>query len=119
MFSLFLKKEKIAENDLAFAIYDGFPVSIGHTLIIPKREVPDIFDLSDKEYQSCFDLLRNVRKFLEKEFNPDGFNVGINSGEVAGQTIFHAHIHLIPRYKGDVAKPRGGIRNVIPNKGDY
>ena len=119
MESPFLNKKKIIENENAFAIYDGFPVSKGHVLVIPKRVVTEIFDLNDEEYSSCFNLVKDVKKILEEEFKPDGFNIGINNGEKAGQTIFHAHIHVIPRYSGDVDNPRGGIRHVIPGKGDY
>ena len=119
MESPFLNIEKIIENANAFAIYDAFPVSKGHVLVIPKRVVAEIFDLNDEEYSSCFNLVKDVKKILEEEFKPDGFNIGINNGEKAGQTIFHAHIHVIPRYSGDVDNPRGGIRHVIPGKGDY
>ena len=119
MESPFLNKKKIIENENAFAIYDGFPVSKGHVLVIPKRVVAEIFDLNDEEYSSCFNLVKDVKKILEEEFKPDGFNIGINNGEKAGQTIFHAHIHVIPRYSGDVDNPRGGIRHIIPGKGDY
>ena len=119
MESPFLNIEKIIENENAFAIYDTFPVSKGHALVIPKRVVAEIFDLNDEEYSSCFNLVKDVKKILEEEFKPDGFNIGINNGEKAGQTIFHAHIHVIPRYSGDVDNPRGGIRHVIPGKGDY
>ena len=119
MESPFLNKKKIIDNKNAFAIYDGFPVSKGHVLVIPKRVVAEIFDLNDEEYSSCFNLVKDVKKILEEEFKPDGFNIGINNGEKAGQTIFHAHIHVIPRYSGDVDNPRGGIRHVIPGKGDY
>ena len=119
MKSPFLNLEKIIENENAFAIYDGFPVSKGHVLIIPKRVVAEIFDLNNEEYSSCFNLVKDVKKILEEKFKPDGFNIGINNGEKAGQTVFHAHIHVIPRYKGDVPNPRGGIRHVIPGKGNY
>ena len=119
MESPFSNKKKIIENENAFAIYDGFPVSKGHVLVIPKRVVAEIFDLNDEEYSSCFNLVKDVKKILEEEFKPDGFNIGINNGEKAGQTIFHAHIHVIPRYSGDVDNPRGGIRHIIPGKGDY
>ena len=119
MKSPFLNIEKIIENENAFAIYDAFPVSKGHVLVIPKRVSAEIFDLNDEEYSSCFNLVKEVKKILEEKFKPDGFNIGINNGEKAGQTIFHAHIHVIPRYSGDVDNPRGGIRHVIPGKGDY
>ena len=119
MESPFLNKKKIIENENAFAIYDGFPVSKGHVLVIPKRVVAEIFDLNNEEYSSCFNLVKDVKKILEEKFKPDGFNIGINNGEKAGQTVFHAHIHVIPRYSGDVDNPRGGVRHVIPGKGDY
>ena len=119
MESPFLNIEKIIENENAFAIYDAFPVSKGHVLVIPKRVVAEIFDLNNEEYSSCFNLVKDVKKILEEKFKPDGFNIGINNGEKAGQTVFHAHIHVIPRYSGDVDNPRGGVRHVIPGKGDY
>jgi diadenosine tetraphosphate (Ap4A) HIT family hydrolase len=119
MSSPFLNVEKIVENEFAYAFYDGFPVSKGHTLIVPKRVVPEIFDLNDDEYRACFDLVKEVKDYLKEKYSPDGFNIGVNNGEDAGQTVFHAHIHVIPRYEGDVKNPRGGIRNIIPEKGDY
>ena len=119
MNSPFLEVEKIIENELAYAFYDGYPVSKGHMLIVPKRVVPEIFDLNDEEYRACFDLIKDVKDYLIKKYNPDGFNIGINCGEDAGQTVFHAHIHVIPRYKGDIPNPRGGVRNIIPGKGNY
>jgi len=119
MDSPFYDKKIIVENEHAFAIYDGFPVSKGHTLVVPKRLVPEIFVLNDEEYRACFDLVKEVKDYLKKKYNPDAFNIGVNSGEDAGQTVFHAHIHIFPRYKGDVSNPRGGVRNIIPGKGDY
>ena len=110
---------RIAENEWAFASADGFPVSPGHTLIIPKRHAVTIFDLTDAEYASCFDLVKVVKSILEQQYHPNGFNVGVNCGEAAGQSVWHAHIHVIPRYKGDVENPRGGVRHVIPCKGFY
>jgi len=111
--------EIVIENEYAFSICDRHPVSPGHSLIIPKKHVTNIFDLPLDDYHACFDLVRAVRKRLEREHRADGFNIGVNCGAVAGQTIAHAHVHLIPRYAGDVSKPRGGVRNVIPGKGDY
>ena len=119
MESPFYAKEKIVENDHAFAVYDKYPVAEGHTLVIPKKEIADLFELEDEEYHACFDLVKQVRKILIDVYQPQGFNVGIKNSPVAGQTIPHAHIHVIPRYKGDVKNPRGGIRNIIPGKGDY
>ena len=119
MKSPFLDKEKIIENDFAYSVYDGYPISNGHSLVVPKNIVSDIFELTDEEYLGCFDLIKKVREILKKKFKPDGFNIGINSGISAGQTIFHAHIHIIPRYNGDVSNPRGGIRNIIKGKDNY
>ena len=119
MTSPFLNEDRIIENEYAFAIYDGFPVAKGHSLVVPKRQVKEIFELNKEEYESCFELVRKVKDLLITKFKPEGFNIGVNCGEVAGQTVFHAHIHVIPRYKGDVPNPRGGVRNIIPGKGDY
>lgn len=110
----------ISENDLAFAIRDNYPVTTLHSLIIPKRHVADYFSLTKDELFSCDALLKEVKSSIKAEDESvKAFNVGINSGEAAGQTIFHCHIHLIPRRVGDVENPRGGIRHLIPGKGDY
>lgn len=109
----------IFENELAFAIYDGFPVSPGHSLIIPKRHVASFFETTREEQTAILDLLTEMKTILAKEHNPDGFNVGINVGEAAGQTVMHLHIHLIPRYAGDQPDPRGGVRWIFPEKADY
>ena len=110
----------IASNDLAYAIKDGFPVSILHTLIIPKRHAVDYFELTKEELLACNDLIHQLKESIIKE-DPAvvAFNIGMNAGEAAGQTVFHCHIHLIPRRKGDVENPRGGVRHLIPNKGFY
>jgi diadenosine tetraphosphate (Ap4A) HIT family hydrolase len=109
----------LSQNRLAFAIYDAFPVSPGHSLIIPRRHVSTVFDQDAEEYAACFALVRDLRDLLEVRHRTRGFNIGVNCGETAGQTIPHAHIHLIPRYPGDVPDPRGGIRHIIPGKGQY
>jgi diadenosine tetraphosphate (Ap4A) HIT family hydrolase len=110
----------IAENELAYAIRDGFPVTEGHTLIIPKRHVKDYFSLKQSELNSINQLIRQQKLLLEdNDSKIDGFNIGINNGEAAGQTIFHCHIHLIPRRSGDVDNPRGGVRHIIAGKGNY
>ena len=114
-----LTSEIILENNFSYAIYDKFPVSKGHILIIPKQHNSNYFDLSLEEQQECLILLNNAKKILDKEFKPDGYNVGININKDAGQTIWHAHIHLIPRYSGDIEEPRGGVRGVIPFKKIY
>jgi diadenosine tetraphosphate (Ap4A) HIT family hydrolase len=109
----------LAENEHALAFYDGFPVSPGHILVVPRRHCSDFFELSPLEQISCIDLLNQCRALLISERKPNGFNIGVNVGEAGGQTIFHAHLHLIPRYLGDVENPRGGVRGVIPSKRDY
>lgn len=109
----------LCKSQYAYAIYDKYPVSKGHVLVIPVRHCPDFFDLNEDEQADCLFILNTVKKIIENTFSPDGYNVGININEHAGQTIPHAHIHLIPRYKGDVESPRGGIRGVIPDKRDY
>lgn len=116
-----LPKERIVEeNELALAFRDGFPVTPLHTLVIPKRHVADYFDLFQPERNAMQALLESQRvTTLEQDENVTGFNIGINAGEDAGQTIFHCHLHLIPRRKGDVAEPRGGVRGVIPEKQKY
>lgn len=114
-----LSSEILLKNDFSYAIYDKFPVSKGHILIIPKNHNSNYFDLSLEEQEGCLVLLNNAKKILDKEFNPDGYNVGININKDAGQTIWHAHIHLIPRYSGDIEEPRGGVRGVIPSKKNY
>ena len=109
----------IKENDFAFVIRDGFPVSEGHTLIILKRHVASFFEISNEERRALLDLLDQAKKALDQEFSPAAYNIGINDGASAGQTVPHLHVHLIPRYKGDVEDPRGGIRWIMPDKADY
>lgn len=101
------------------SIRDQYPVSKGHTLIIPTRHIQSFFDIDNDEREQLLELLNLEKEILEQEFNPDGFNIGINDGEVAGQTIAHLHIHLIPRYRDDVPDPKGGVRWVIPDKAKY
>lgn len=113
------ERELITESATAYAIYDKFPVNDGHALIIPKRHCEDYFDLTFKEQAACMFMLNKVKEIISDRFKPDGFNVGINVGEKAGQTVNHVHIHLISRYKGDVEQPSGGVRGVIPNKQKY
>lgn len=112
-------REIIAQNDLALAFFDAFPVNPGHALIIPKRHVADYFDLTADEVAAMQALLREVKAIVEKRFNPDGYNIGVNVNAAAGQSVFHVHMHLIPRYKGDVENPKGGVRGVIPSKQKY
>ncbi len=113
-------KRVIDENALAYVIRDAYPVSELHTLILPRRHVASYFELGQPEINACTALLRSERsKILQQDGGVEGFNVGINDGEAAGQTIYHCHFHLIPRRVGDVDQPRGGVRHTIPGRGDY
>jgi diadenosine tetraphosphate (Ap4A) HIT family hydrolase len=109
----------VLETELSYAIYDNFPVSEGHLLIIPKRHESDYFQLTSNEKTDLWHLTDLAKEMLDKEFKPDGYNIGININPAAGQTICHVHIHIIPRYKGDVSDPAGGVRGVIPAKQKY
>tara|TARA_B100000686_G_C16551821_1_gene842994 strand:+ start:392 stop:769 length:378 start_codon:yes stop_codon:yes gene_type:complete len=112
--------ELLVENELAKSFYDAYPVTNSHVLVIPKRCCEDYFSLTDDELLACDDLLKKCAELIENnDPTVQGFNIGVNSGEVAGQTVFHCHFHLIPRRKGDVSVAKGGVRNVIPGKGDY
>ncbi len=109
----------VLRNNHGYARYDGFAVSPGHLLIIPYRHVSSLFDLTDGEIKGLWSLVKAGKEFLDDKYHPDGYNVGVNVGEAAGQSIFHMHIHLIPRYQGDVEDPKGGVRGVIPGKRGY
>ena len=114
------KKEFVFENDLAFASFDSYPVSKFHSLIIPKKHTENYFDLNNDEILACNDLILKIKNKIQNEDSSVlGFNIGVNSGKVAGQSILHCHIHLIPRRKGDVENPQGGVRGVIPAKQHY
>ena len=104
--------QTIFETEHFLLIYDNFPVSKGHALIVSKRHVLSMFELNSWEWCNLSAMVLSAKAYLDKIFHPDGYNVGINCGEAAGQTVFHLHIHVIPRYKGDVTDPRGGIRNL-------
>ena len=106
-------------NDLAYCARDSFPVSPGHSLIIPFRHCADFFDLSAEEMAACMDLVAVARKDVDAELGPDGYNVGVNVGRAGGQSVMHVHIHLIPRFTGDHPRPQGGVRQIIPWKADY
>lgn len=113
-------KEKIVlENELAFARFDEFAVSKGHILFMTKRHVKDFFETSEEERQAIFELVDKSKKLIDEKFHPTGYNIGMNCGESAGQSVMHIHVHLIPRYDGDVENPRGGVRGVIPQKQNY
>jgi len=121
---LFCKWQKqegrmILENELAYASFDEFSVNPGHVLIMTKRHTKDFFEATDKEKNDIFDLVDKAKKLVDKEHHPDGYNIGMNCGIPAGQSVMHVHVHLIPRYVGDVEDPRGGVRGVIPKKQQY
>lgn len=115
-----IKRRIIEELDTVVAIKDGYPVTEGHTLVIPKRHAPEYFDLSDVERQDVDGLLKFLKQqMVKKDPSITGCNIGVNNGESAGQTIFHVHFHLIPRRNGDTKNPKGGVRGVIPGKRSY
>src|SRR5262245_16299651 len=115
-----LEKSRLTlENESAGAFPDGFPVAEGHTLVVPRRHIASLFDLPSEEQAALWKLVASVRGKLLAELKPDGFTVGVNDGPAAGQTLLHAHVHLIPRRTGDVADPRGGVRWVLPAKAAY
>jgi diadenosine tetraphosphate (Ap4A) HIT family hydrolase len=107
------------ENDAALAIPDAYPIAQGHTLVVPKQHVASLFDLSDDEQAAVWRLVAAARAKLWHDLNPDGFNIGVNDGAAAGQTVMHAHVHIIPRRKGDSRDPRGGVRWIKPEKAKY
>jgi diadenosine tetraphosphate (Ap4A) HIT family hydrolase len=113
------KHRIVLERRLALSILDAYPINPGHTLIIPKRHITSFFDLDKNELQDLKMLLESSKHDLDRCHQPDGFNVGFNDGIAAGQTVMHLHIHLIPRFNGDVSDPRGGIRWVIPDRAKY
>jgi diadenosine tetraphosphate (Ap4A) HIT family hydrolase len=109
----------IFKNDSFFIIEDSYPVSLGHLLIISNEVKKDFFDLSDKERSELPAIIQIAKEIIERKFSPNGFNIGMNCGESAGQTVFHFHCHVIPRYQGDMENPRGGVRHCIAGKGYY
>ncbi len=119
IFCTVVPEEVVLENRYAYVRYDKHPVSPGHLLIIPNRHFRSMFEATEPELSALWDLIRRARSFLDEEFAPDGYNIGINDGAAAGQTVMHLHIHLIPRYTGDMNDPRGGVRGVIPGKQQY
>lgn len=120
--SVFLEKDKsewLGEGKHFFIIEDGFPVSDGHLLIISKRPAKDYFELNQDEKFELVDMIDMSKKLIEKNHNPDGYNIGFNCGTAAGQSVMHFHCHVIPRYHGDMENPKGGVRYCIPDKGLY
>lgn len=107
------------KRDLAYSARDTYAVSPGHTVVIPNRHVASFFELTPEEVAACMELIREEKKLIDEEYKPDGYNIGVNVGPAAGQSIHHVHIHVIPRYKGDVENPQGGVRHVIPKNAYY
>jgi diadenosine tetraphosphate (Ap4A) HIT family hydrolase len=115
-----LDESRIAlENELGVVIYDNYPVSKGHALIIPKRHISSLSEATTQEVIALFSLIDEAKKVLIETYKPTGFNIGINDGASAGQTVMHLHIHVIPRYQGDQEDPRGGVRWIFPEKAKY
>lgn len=113
------KKEMVINNKFWYAKWDKYPVNKGHLLIITLRHIPFYFDATNEEKKSLGKLIERCKQIIDLKFHPDGYNIGINIGVAAGQTVMHLHVHLIPRYKGDVINPKGGVRGVIPRKRVY
>jgi diadenosine tetraphosphate (Ap4A) HIT family hydrolase len=111
--------EAVLRNELAYARFDRYPVSPGHLLVLTLRHVATWFEATDEERAALLALIDEGKRLLDERHAPDGYNIGINVGEAAGQTVVHLHVHLIPRYRGDVADPRGGVRGVIPQRQHY
>ena len=118
-FCVLASNRVVHESELALCLRDAFPVSPGHTLIIPKRHVASFFEVTDAERADLMSLVAVAREDLDRQLRPAGYNIGINDGAAAGQTVPHLHIHLIPRYAGDCDDPRGGVRWVLPDKAAY
>jgi diadenosine tetraphosphate (Ap4A) HIT family hydrolase len=118
-FCSLVDSEKVLTSGLCFARWDKYPVTEGHLLIIPNRHITDYFSVTAEEKTALWAMVDDGKKLLDERFKPDGYNVGINVGADAGQTIMHCHIHLIPRRAGDTMNPRGGVRGVIPGRADY
>lgn len=114
-----IRSKTILENNEWFCIFDSFPVSLGHALIIPKRHTDSFFLLQEHETKSLYSFINKVKELIDNTYHPSGYNLGINNGIDAGQTVMHLHIHLIPRYPNDMNDPRGGVRGVIPSKQKY
>lgn len=107
------------ENDLAFAVFDDFPVSDGHMIFVTKRHCETFFETTYEEKIALFKLIDEAKKIIDKKFSPDGYNIGVNVNKAGGQSVMHTHVHLIPRYLGDVENAKGGVRGIIPNKQVY
>ncbi|MEQ8224742.1 MAG: HIT family protein [Candidatus Eremiobacterota bacterium] len=113
------EEEAVLKNDLSFARFDKYPVSKGHLLVIPWRHFENYFDATAEEKIAIIKLIDEAKILLDEKFRPDGYNIGVNVGIPAGQSVMHLHVHVIPRYKGDMENPKGGVRGVLPRKRVY
>ena len=113
------EREILETHPLAVSIADSFPLSKGHSLIVPRRHVPSLFNLAAAERLAILELLDRVKRLLDRRYAPNGYNIGVNDGPAAGQTVMHLHVHVIPRYRGDMDDPRGGVRWIFPDKAAY
>ncbi|HJV47322.1 MAG TPA: HIT family protein [Bacillota bacterium] len=118
-FCLMPPDQIVLENELAKAFFDKYPVQKGHLLIVSKRHAATYFDASPEEISAIHELIHKGKEQIDELYKPDGYNIGVNVGEFGGQTVMHLHFHLIPRYRGDIEDPRGGIRKAIPNLVPY
>ena len=116
---IYSEKKFDFENELAFAFWDANPVSKGHIIFMTKRHIENFFETTEEEKRNLFELIDKTKNIIDEKYKPTGYNIGINCGVSAGQTVMHVHVHLIPRYDGDVKNPKGGVRGVIPEKRDY
>ncbi len=114
-----IENGKKVENELAYVLEDSNPVNPGHCLIVSRRHVAEFFDATPEEKVAIFELIDEMKGIIDKKHSPDGYNIGVNIGKFAGQSVPHIHIHMMPRYKGDVKNPRGGVRGVIPQRQKY
>lgn len=119
VFNNIIEEKKIYQGKYFFITEDKYPVSKGHLLIISKIKKSNFFDLTNEERNELNECIIRAKEIIESKFNPDGYNIGMNCGEAAGQTVMHFHCHVIPRYRGDMKNPKGGIRHCIKNKGYY
>lgn len=109
----------VLENGTGYARWDAFPVSPGHLLVIPRRHFASLFDATPEEMAALWELVRRAKELIDGKYHPDGYNIGVNVGAAAGQTVMHLHIHVIPRYAGDIMEPEGGVRGVVPGRRQY
>lgn len=118
-FCILAEENIVLKNELCYGLFDRYPVSKGHLLIIPFRHFDNYFDATREEKIAIIDLVDEAKKMIDEKFSPDAYNIGVNVGLLAGQSVMHLHVHIIPRYRGDMENPRGGVRGVVPRKMNY